>query len=160
MHVEFLTLDEFKAMQDEKDLLAVAGIGGPNSSAGRQVNDVKLAQHLARANSMAASKVVPRYPQLATIQADEVPDLLKGAVSDLAWYWLRDREGDRGTVDKTLRDKFNDAMNWLKDIETGATDPFYGLDFDVMDQSEEDIFRGVVADMPAPRTDDVLKGYT
>ena len=154
-----LTRDAFIARRDGADLLAVAGIGGPNSSAGRTLNTDKIDAVLARANDEIASRVMPRYPRLADVATETMPEALKGCADDMAWYWLRDREGDRGTVDEIVRKRFEDAQAYLRAIARGEAD--LSLDLDGDGQPDPGLSPGsaAVADFPPARAPGVLEGY-
>lgn len=151
-----LTCDAFIARRDGADLLAVAGIGGPNSSAGRTLNMAKIDAVLARANDEIASRVLPRYPRLAEVAAASMPEALKGCADDMAWYWLRDREGDRGTVDEIVRKRFEDARAYLRAIAKGEAD--LSLDLDGDGRPDPGLAAGT-ADFPPARAPGVLEGY-
>lgn len=154
-----LNLDAFLARADEDDLLAVAGIGGPNSSAGRTVNADKVTAALARANDTASSYLLPRYPVLLGIAPEDAPQALSGAVFDLAWYWLRDRDGGRGTVDDVVRKRYEDALKYLDDLAKGRAALHLDRDNDSAADSGYGAVDTVHGDFADARAPGVLEGW-
>lgn len=118
----YLTVDELIALHDEQTLLALARVGGFNSSTGASIDRDRLQVQIDRAQSVIDGYVLARFPGLGTLATAEMPPSLKGAASDLVIYWLRDRVGDAGSVDETTRTRYRDVMDWLKGVRDGKTD--------------------------------------
>lgn len=154
-----LSLEAFLARADQDDLLAVAGVGGPNSSAGRTVNADKVNAALARANDTAASYLLPRYPDLLDLLPADAPQALAGAVFDLAWYWLRDRDGGRGTVDDVVRRRYDDALKYFDDLAKGRAALHLDSDNDGAADSGYGAVDTVHGDFAEARAPGVLRGY-
>lgn len=118
----YITIDELISMNDQTHLLAICGIGGPNSAGGRQIDRDRLQTIINRANSLIDGYLKSRYPRIAKIAVGDMDDSLKGAASDLVIYWLRDRVGDKAGVDDTVKTRYRDIINWLKEIRDGQVE--------------------------------------
>ena len=153
---QYQTYDEFLVQFDEEDILAVAGIGGYNSVNGREIDQPRVENVINRARSRVDGYVLARFPILAETPPADIPEALKGAAGDIAFYWLRDREGDRGTVDDVVRKRFEDAIKYLEGIQSGKID--LGLISSGSEQPDGSI-GGVSGSFPASRSDDALEGY-
>ena len=152
----YLTYDEFLLMFDEEDILAVAGIGGHNSAAGRVIDQARVETVITRANSRIDGYVLSRFSALAGTPAANIPEALKGAAGDIVNYWLRDREGNRSTVGDVLRQRFEDALKYLSGIQSGKVD--LGSDF-VGGEITNKALGGISGNFPDSRSDDALDGY-
>lgn len=153
---DYLTYADFLELFDEEDVKAVAGIGGYNSSAPRTINQTRVEKVIARAKSRIDGYVLARFPVLAETEPADMPEALKGAAGDMVYYWLRDREGDRGTVDDTLRTRFADAIKYLEGIQSGKIDLGLGA---LSSETPDGALGGVSGSFPEPRSDAVLEGY-
>lgn len=153
---QYQTYDEFLVQFDEEDIIAVAGIGGHNSVGGRVIDQPRVESVINRARSRIDGYVLARFPVLADTNAADMPAALKGAAGDIAFYWLRDREGDRGTVDDVVRTRFKDAIKYLEGIQSGKID--LGLSGAGAEQPDGGI-GGVSGSFPESRSNDVLDGY-
>jgi len=151
----FLTVDELIARQDEQDLLALCGIGGPNSAAGRMIDRDRLFAQIKRAQSFASGYVKSRYPALASMMPEDMPEALKGAIETLVLYWLRDRVASQSAVSDEWRDRYRDIVAWLRDINAGRAD----LDLPSTAEGAVEESSGIQASFPASRADDILEGY-
>ncbi len=151
----FLTVDELIARQDERDLLALCGIGGPNSAAGRVIDRDRLDAQIKRAQSFASGYVQSRYPALRLMVPADVPEALKGAIETLVLYWLRDRVAGQSAVSDEWRDRYRDIVAWLRDIHAGRADLDLPAPTGLEDQGE----MSIQFSFPASRADDVLGGY-
>ncbi|MCT4654364.1 MAG: DUF1320 domain-containing protein [Cohaesibacter sp.] len=150
----YLTVDELVAMHDESDLIALAGIGGHNSANGRTINRERLQSQIKRAQSLITGYIGSRYPSLSTLPNSEIDDAVKGAVSDLIMYWLRDRVADKSGVTEEWSNRYRAVIAWLKDIQAGKVDLTLP-EASPANQSEG----GVQYHFPTSRIDDILKGY-
>lgn len=151
---QYLTYDEFLVMFDHEDILAVAGIGGYNSSVDRTINQPRIEKVLARAKSRIDGYVLARFPILADTASDVMDEALKGACGDMVWYWLRDREGDRGTVDSLAKERFQDAIKYLEGIQSGKID--LGI---VSGKTPDGSIGSIKGSFPESRSDKALDGY-
>ncbi len=120
--LRFLTVDEFILRHEESNLLALVGIGGPNSVSGRTIDRSRVEAQLARAEAMAAGYLYGRFPALKTIEPSNAPEALKGVVSDLAIYYLRERIHHTNAVEEETRNRYRDCLSWLKDVQAGRVD--------------------------------------
>jgi len=154
---DYLTVAEFVELFGREEVLAIAGIGGPNSAGGRQVDEPRIAAAIERAASLADGYCLGRYPMLAELTATEMPALLKGAVADIARWYLRDRAGDRGAVDEVVRKRYEDARDLLRGIAEGRIDLTSEIP-GLLPAADGPAGR-VHADMPASRADDALAGW-
>ena len=152
----YLTFDEFLIMFDEEDIIAVAGIGGYNSSEGRVIDKDRIEMVIARAKSRIDGYVLSRFPSLTDVEAAAMPDALKGAAGDMVNYWLRDREGDRGTVDEVLRKRFEDALKYLEGIQSGKVDLGPSISGG---EASNSALGSISGNFPDSRADDALDGY-
>jgi phage gp36-like protein len=155
MTAKYLTYDEFLIQFDDEDILAVAGIGGFNSAGGRVIDQPRVENIIARAISRVDGYVLARFPVLKDLPAAEMPPALKGAVGDIAFYWLRDREGDKGTVDDVVRTRFQDAIKYLEGIQSGKID----LGFSGANEQPDGTLGGVSGNFPDSRSDAALDGF-
>jgi len=153
---QYQTYDEFLVQFDEEDILAVAGVGGYNSSGGRKIDQPRVESVINRARSRVDGYVLSRFPILAETPPADMPPALKGAAGDIAFYWLRDREGDRGTVDEVVRKRFEDAIKYLEGIQSGKID--LGLAGSGSEQSDGSV-GSVSGSFPPSRSDAALEGY-
>jgi len=151
---QYLTYDEFLVMFDHEDIISVAGIGGYNGSAPRTPNRPRIEKVLARAASRVDGYVLAQFPTLAGTASDAMPEALKGACGDMVWYWLRDREGDRGTVDSLAKERFSDAIKYLESIQSGKVD--LGIK---SGKSPDGNIGGISGSFPESRSDKALNGY-
>ncbi|MDX5595315.1 MULTISPECIES: DUF1320 domain-containing protein [Stappiaceae] len=152
--LRFLTIDEFILRHDESNLLSLAGIGGPNSVGGRTLDRARLEAQLARAEAMASGYLYSRYPALKTITPDQAPEALKGVISDLAIYYLRDRIHHTNAVEEETRNRYRDCLSWLKDVQAGR------VSLGLSDGGEAEHHSGsIAADFGEGRADKVLEGY-
>ncbi len=151
---DYLTYDDFLAMFDEEDIKAIAGIGGYNSSVEREIDKPRIEKVIARAKSRIDGYVLARFPTLAETAAETMPEALKGAAGDMVHYWLRDREGDRGTVDDVVKTRFNDAIKYLEGIQSGK------IDLGVSGGENADGSLGAITgSFPVSRAKTALDGY-
>ncbi len=154
---DYLTVAEFVELFGEHEVLAIAGIGGPNSAGGRRVDEPRVEAAIDRAASLADGYCLGRYPALADLPAAEVPAALKGAVADIARWYLRDKAGDRAAMDDVVRKRYEDALAWLEAVAAGRIDlasEFPGA-LPVPDGPAGRVF----ADMPAGRAQAALAGW-
>ncbi len=154
---DYLTVAEFVELFGRDEVLAIAGIGGPNSAGGRQVDEPRVAAAISRAASLADGHCLARYPALANLPAADVPAALKGAVADIARWYLRDRAGDRGAVDEVVRKRYEDALNYLHGIADGSVD--LASEAPGLLPSPDGPVGRVHAAMPASRADVALTGW-
>ena len=152
----YLTVDELIGMHNERDLLALARVGGFNSTTGASINRDRLQAQIDRAQSVIDGHVLARFPHLANLASSAMPPSLKGIASDLAIYWLRDRVGDAGGVDDVVRNRYLDAMKSLESIRDGKTDLGSGLTGLSGGDGQTDRIQGA---FPAPHAPSLLEGY-
>ena len=152
---QYLTFQDLRDLFDHEDLLAIAGEGGYNAAGGRVLNETRINRVIARAQSRIDGYVLSRFPTLTETEPDEMPEALKGAAGDMVFYWLRDREGDRGTVDNVIKNRFDDAIRYLEKIQAGKID----LPGFVQTVATTATSGGIMGSFPEPRADRVLDGY-
>ncbi len=153
----YLTVADFIAQFGEAEVLAIAGIGGPNSAGGRQVDEPKVQAALDRAASLVDGYVLARYPALADLTQQEIPAALAGAVADIARWFLRDKAGDKGAVDEVVRQRYEDALTWLRRVQSGEVD--LASETPGLLPVPDGPLGPVRAEMPASRTEAALKGW-
>ena len=107
-----LTVDEFIARIGDQEADTVAG-EGPRGA--RRLDLIKLGAAIAWAGELITGYIRARYP------ADivPVPDLLKGFCVDIAFYRLRYKAGDQSGVNAEVRQRYDDAIARLRDIQSG-----------------------------------------
>ena len=154
---DYLTVAEFVGQFGQREVLAIAGIGGPNGAAGRQVDEPRVAAAIRRAASLADGYVLARHPQLANMPPAEVPAALKGAVADIARWYLRDRAGDKSAMDEVVRKRYEDALAWLRGVTDGSID--LASEIPGALAAPDGPLGRVHADMPASRADAALSGW-
>ncbi|AEV36816.1 Mu bacteriophage protein [Pseudovibrio sp. FO-BEG1] len=152
--LRFLTVDEFILRHEESNLLAVAGIGGPNSAGGRHIDRSRVEVQLGRAEAMAGGYLYGRFAALKTIEPVDAPEALKGVVSDLGIYYLRERRHHSNAVEEETRNRYRDCLSWLKDVQAGRVD--LGLD---VSNGNEPVTGGISASFDEGCADKILEGY-
>lgn len=150
----YLTVDELIAMHDHADLIALAGIGGHNSANGRIIDRDRLHRHIRRAQGLIAGYIGSRYPALSTLPNADIDDAIKGAVSDLVMYWLRDRVADKSGVTEEWSNRYRAVIAWLKDIQAGKVDLALPEATSVGRSAD-----GIQYHFPQSTIDDILEGY-
>ncbi len=153
---QYISVDELIALNDEQNLIALCGVGGPNSATGRTIDRDRLTLFIARAQSTIDGYVKARFPALAQVTASDMPPSLKGVANDLVIYWLRDRVGDKAGVDDTINTRYRDAIAWLKEVRDGKIDfDFPGNSF----QSGSNSTDNIAGAFPEAASNSILEGF-
>ena len=153
----YLTVEDFIALFGTREVLAIAGIGGPNGAGGRQVDRPRVQAAIDRAASLADGHVLARFPQLAQMPAADIPPALKGAVADIARWYLRDETGDAGVKDDVVRKRYEDALAYLKGVQEGRID--LASDAPELAGTADGPVGRVHADMPPSRVAGAMRGW-
>jgi len=102
----------FTTLVGEEELLQLAGDGRWNAPGGPTLDEAKLVAAFDHANALVEGYARGRYP-------DGVEStLLTEAAADIARYRLRSTV-NATTVSKEVRDRYDDAMKLLRDIQSG-----------------------------------------
>lgn len=109
-----LATPEFIERIGETEADTVAGVG-PRGE--RAIDEVKVGQALAFADSMIVGKLRARYPTLP----EPAPELLKGIAQDIALYRLRYRTGDQSGITSETVQRYKAAIAELEAIARGDT---------------------------------------
>lgn len=131
MTQELLTVAEFveRIGATAADDVAGAGLRGQ-----RTLDELKLAGAIGYAGSLVIGYLSARYKK----PFDQVPDMVKGWVADIAHYRLRYKVGDTSGVAEQVKQRYEEAMEQLRDAQKGRL---------VVDASQ-----GGVGDQPAQET--------
>lgn len=144
---KYLTVDEFIArLGDEAEQLAGQGLRD-----NRTVDRDKLAAELVHADGIINGYIRARYPRPFAI----VPPELKGIAHDIARYRLRAVGGQQSSQSDAVKDQYDQAIKFLRDIADGR------MVLDSNDDGETDAGNAnkVVGVMPEARMPDVLEGW-
>ncbi len=155
--ISCLTVEDFIALFGEREVLAIAGIGGPNSAGGRRVDEARVQAAIERAASLAGGYVLAGFPQLAEMPAVDMPAALCGAVADITRWYLRDDTGDAGMKDDVVRRRYEDALAWLEGVQAGRID--LASDAPELAGAADGPVGRVHADMPASRAASAMRGW-
>jgi len=107
-----LSADEFVERIGAQEADTVAG-DGPRGA--RRLDMAKIAAAVAWAGDLITGYIRARYPS----DIVPVPDLLKGFCVDIAFYRLRYKAGDQSGVNAEVRQRYEDAIARLRDIQSG-----------------------------------------
>jgi len=78
----------------------------------------RIQEDIRKAVAEVNSYVAQRY----TLPLPEIPDVLRDKAMDVVKYKLFSRRGIRpGTADETIRQNYEDAIRWLRDLALGKT---------------------------------------
>ena len=86
-----------------------------------------------------------------------MPAALAGAVADIARWFLRDKAGDKGAVDDVVRQRYEDALTWLRRVQSGEVD--LASEIPGLLPVPDGPLGPVQAEMPASRAEAALKGW-
>ncbi|WP_457798098.1 phage protein Gp36 family protein [Methylocystis sp. S23] len=137
MPQELLTVDEFVARIGATMADDVAGSGLRGQ---RTLDTVKLSGAIGYTEALVVGYLAARYKK----PFDPVPDIVKGWVTDIALYRLRYKVGDTSGVAEQIKQRYEDAMEQLRDAQKGRL---------VVDPTQ-----GGVDDQPAQETPVLYKG--
>jgi len=121
------------------------------------VDFARLEAAIERAASLADGYVLARFPQLANMPAADIPAALKGAVADIARWYLRDETGDAGVKDDVVRKRYEDALAYLKGVQEGRID--LTSDAPALAGAADGPVGRVHADMPPSRAAAAMRGW-
>lgn len=108
----YLTVSDFIARCGETRALQVAGMGPRDDL---QIDRVRVQTEIDFASGMINGYVRGRYP--AAFNA--LPEILKACAYDIVHYRLRDKGGDQSGMSQTVKDRYEDAVRLLRDIQAG-----------------------------------------
>lgn len=158
----FITSDEFIARIGDREARQIAGNGLHNSSAGSEIVVADIDFEILFVDELIAGYVLARNGWLNDMGVADIPNLLKGAASDIVRYRLRDKNGNKGQVSETVETRFKSAIVYLKDIQAGrmdlVRDRANGSDLDAVDLPT-DTHEGAKISGPATQADTILAGY-
>jgi len=112
MAQELLTVDDFVSRIGATMADDVAGSGLRGQ---RELDRTKLAGAIGYAESIVVGYLLARYLEPFT----PVPDLVLGWVTDIALYRLRYKVGDTSGVSEQIKQRYDDAIDMLKQAQSG-----------------------------------------
>ena len=119
---KFLTVEEFKVTIGMDELAQIAASGSFNRPEGRVIDIPKIEEAIAFAEQLLISHCRTRYTIIETLTPEAMPNLVKGYISDIARYRLRSRSGGQGQVSEEVRQRYEDALAFLKLVATGKAE--------------------------------------
>lgn len=155
---DYVTLTDLLDYPGQEELAQVAGLGSHNLPEGRSLDEDKINAQIAFTNDLIGGYLAKRYPIVATLTSEQVPELIRGFACDIVRYRLRARSGDRNAVTEEVRIRYDDAVKWLKDASRGLVNvPFdEGVDDGSADASPAGQVR---ASLQPSNVDRILEGY-
>jgi len=107
-----LTVEEFVERIGAVEADAIAGVGLRGA---RSIDREKVSAAIAVADGLILGYIRARYPAPIV----PTPDLIKGFAEDIARYRLRLRTGDQSGVTEQVKQRYDDALRQLRDIQSG-----------------------------------------
>lgn len=151
----FLTVDEMVERVGTEEMLQVAGTGSTRHADGRRLDTARVEAAIAFATDFTIARLKSRYRTVKTLQAEQVPSLLKGYVADIARYRLRVRSNNQNQVTDEIRERYKDAEKFLSDLEAGKA----SIELPGDPRSDETRSFSVLDAHPADRSSEILAGY-
>ena len=152
---KFLTVDEMVTRVGMREMLQIAGIGRERSEDGRTLDTDKVEAALSFTDDLVIAKLRERYATIINMTPEAAPDLLKGYVADIARYRLRARSGDQNQVTEESRKRYEDAISFLKEIQSGKS----SLDIAGDPRGKETRVFGIGDANPDNRSVEILAGW-
>lgn len=154
----YVTIEDLQTYIGFDELSDLAGVGSHNAPEGRSLDIAKIDKQIAFASDLINGYLSQRFTILATLDAAQMPELLRGYAADIVHYRLRVQSGNRNTVTDEVRDRYEDVIKWLKDASKGLVN--LAFDEAVEDAPEGEPLGGEVnAIIPPSRAQDTLKGW-
>ena len=152
-----ITITELETRIGSEELHQIAGVGSFNSVEGRSLDEDRINQEKDFTRDLMFSFIAKRYPAIRQLDTADTPDLVKGYASDIVRYRLRSRTGNKNTVSDEVRQRYQDAMAWLKGVSRGLIN--VEIDGDENTGASVSPQGNVRAIIPLARATDILQGY-
>jgi phage gp36-like protein len=126
--LSYAVLDDIRTRYGDHYVYTIADRDGDDA-----IDTSAVDRILADASGLIDSYLAQRY----TLPLTVVPDIIKRLSIDIAVYWLAIDGGGAATDDK--RQRYEDAVDWLKMVANGKIDPIGPLSSTVDDDNSDGV---------------------